>query len=128
MDARQLMIGDYILVDNKVCKVTAVYSNGTIDYEGNGVSGTTDNPQPIPLTPEILEKNGFVSMEINSGYTLLQNNTMIELRTGWPDENVAIWLDWDEDNDGVYANYILPHPKFVHELQHICYIDRNIEI
>ena len=52
MGVNNLMVGDYILVDNEVCKVTAIYSNGTIGYEGNDVSGNTDNPQPIPITTD----------------------------------------------------------------------------
>lgn len=138
-----LMIGDWVnfLVDvvrgetehtpsvneYQPMRIDSIYAFGGVESE-LGVTNDVSQLQPIPITAEILGKNGFVSMEINSGHTLLHNNIMIELRTGWPDENVAVWLDWDENNDGVYANYILPHPKFVHELQHICYIGRNIEI
>lgn len=103
----------------------------SIEKEENKVNNFAQL-QPIPLTTEILKKNGFVSMENNSGYVVVIGTIRIELRKGWPDENMAIWLNWDENNDGIYyADLILPYPEFVHELQHalqLCKINKEIEL
>ena len=60
MKATDLMIGDwYVNSDGDICKV--VKNLGNIVWgQGDDVADSTDDPNPILLTPEILEKNGFV--------------------------------------------------------------------
>lgn len=124
MKANELMIRDWVAnpINGKPMRVMSL----TRDVE-LGLSGFYDNVIPIPLTAEILEKIGFVRFYVN--YWKMQvGNGYIELR---PTEgNMAIWLDYDEDNDGIYADYILPYPDNLHELQHalrLCNIDKEIE-
>lgn len=69
MKANELMIDDWVLWKDKPVQIArvsgVVYSFGHIDVTlahcGNGVLETHDikSISPIPLTPEILEKNGF---------------------------------------------------------------------
>ena len=83
---------------------------------------------PIPLTAEILKKNGFVEF-IPHNWQIVIDNIMIEIRES--EHNMAIWLDWNEHNTGTYASYIFPGPNCVHELQHalrMCGIDKEIEL
>lgn len=49
MKAVELMIGDWILYNDKPVKTLQLSKNSKYDWV-----------KPIPLTPEILEKNGFV--------------------------------------------------------------------
>lgn len=78
-----------------------------------------DNIVPIPLTPEILEKNGWKS--INGKYALKIKNA-----------NYVV-LEFTED--GIYTyineNTMLFTIKYIHELQHLLYalhIDSNLKI
>ena len=60
MKTTDLQIGDwYTNSDGDNCKV--VKNIGNIVWgQGDDLSDSTDAPNPIPLTAEILEKNGFV--------------------------------------------------------------------
>ena len=146
MKANELMIGDWVnfLIDieggdtendpyNEVYQPLQVGSISSLDDVSSVFYGVTNDAaqlRPIPLTEEILEKIGFVRFYVNYvNYWKMQvDNSYIELR---PTEgNMAIWLDYDKDNDGIYANYILPYPDNLHQLQHalrLCNIDKDIE-
>ena len=130
------MIGDWVYYKGKEqmpCRVISIGGNSIKFDNGTPQDWMSDakNFTPIPLTEEILEKIGFVRFYVNYvNYWKMQvDNGYIELR---PTEgNMAIWLDYDEDNDGIYANYILPYPDNLHELQHalrLCNIDKEIEL
>lgn len=61
MEANELMVGDLVLHDGKVIRVDAVHKR-KIGYHKTKDKLTwlfNGQFQPIPLTPEILEKNGF---------------------------------------------------------------------
>lgn len=104
-------------------------SNGDLIVE-------TDKVKPIPLTPEILEKNGFKkgflpALKTESSLLWVANvgEDYIEIR--FDRRNIAIWYDYDENGDGVYSDCLLPLPYWLHELQHalrLCGIDKEIEI
>ena len=78
MDAKDLMIGDWVnfLVDTaggetredpmtneyhpmKIISLSSWYNNDGEVESAEGVINDIDQIEPIPLTPEILEKNGF---------------------------------------------------------------------
>ena len=133
MTANELMIGDLVLYKNKpiiVWEIDEYYNR--INTEPDGYNAITcvdiSDIKPIPLTPEILKKNGFVEF-MPHNWQIVINNIMIELRE--PEHNMAVWLDWVEHNTGTYASYIFPGPNCVHELQHalrLCNIDKEIEL
>ena len=76
MKANELMIGDWVLMDMNYSEDDPMYTR--LDYqpyqiqngedidlaEETNCIGDASVYQPIPLTPEILEKNGFVYNEI----------------------------------------------------------------
>lgn len=122
MKANELMIGDWVL-DKKTNRPYKIIGTNDLLFH--------NDYSPIPLTAEILVKIGFVRFYVNYvNYWKMQvDNVYIELR---PTEgNMAIWLDYDKDNDGIYANYILPYPDNLHQLQHalrLCNIEKEIEL
>ena len=73
MKANELMIGDWVIFGDEPLKVQHLYNNGYDDVvaeiveEGTNEYGVYEEIKdvpvvycsPIPLTPEILEKNGF---------------------------------------------------------------------
>ena len=118
MKASDLMIGDWVSYKDKmpcritaICKDCAVVDNDTtqdwdIDYE---------DLRPIPLTAEVLEKNGFVFA--NGHYWLKDDDDMMLVVVAY-----GLFL-----LNG-YSNMDLRH---VHELQHalrLCGIDKDIEL
>ena len=60
MKSIDLMVGDwYANSDGDICKVEKILGN-IVWGQGDDVSDSTDDPNPITLTAEILENNGFV--------------------------------------------------------------------
>lgn len=121
MEAKDLMIGDKLktvfdqkIVEVKEIKQNCIYSEGNA-YEYNEI-------EPIPLTPEILEKIGFAT-ERNIGHII----------DDW-DGTQIIYNSWDH-NLRIIKNYKtrLDIETFddiaVHELQHalrLCGIEKEI--
>ena len=145
MKANELMIGDWVnfLIDieggdtendqqNDVYQPMQVGSISCLDEVSSvfyGVKNDISQLRPISITAEILEKNGFSHiMYSDAYYSIMIGDTYVELRKY---ENMAVWFNWKENNDGVYADYILPIPEFIHQLQHalrLCNIEKEIEL
>lgn len=89
--------------ENEVLSYQIKFPNGEIQYADK------DNIVPIPLTPEILEKNGWES--INGKYALKIKNA-----------NYVV-LEFTEDGIYAYINEktMLFTIKYIHELQHLLF-------
>lgn len=128
MKATDLMIGDWVKCTDPRCEGHQV---DLIDLctEEVGLDGETDNFEniiPIPLTPEILEKNGFI--RVSSSGKLC----------GWYLEKdlVAEYyvIDVTYNNDRLYIEIhgsatIEKCCDYVHELQHalrLCGIEKEV--
>lgn len=154
MKATDLMIGDWVQIKDileyrkkgvPVCQPLIVYSlyRGTITLgieERAEVMVTEDKIEPIPLTPEILEKNGFrwTGSGDSTGmlstpwgfdgiryniYVGLKKKT-IEVHSAHPELRTDSWRK---------VNKVLLEVCgcFVHELQHalrLCGIEKEIEL
>lgn len=130
MKANELMTGDWVLVNGTPMQIQAVDA-----IDGEIMAGdelycliedrvhSEDKIEPVPLTAEILEKNGFVEQEY-----------------GWRKLNAANWcININIFNGkeryalsvlGINAQVTL-HGYYVHELQHasrLCKIDKEITI
>ncbi len=134
MKANELQIGDWVAYDGDVEYTNPIRIEGMDIATGMCITSDRDDVGfdgvwPIPLTADILEKNGFSHiMYSDAYYSIMIGDTYVELRKY---ENMAVWFNCKENNDGVYADYILPMPEFVHELQHalrLCGIDKEIEL
>lgn len=102
MNAKDLMIGDWVNLCGTPCRVKDIVNDGVINYEKDVI--------PIPLTEEILKKNGFL---INSnGIFYLKENLKFGFKK---DFDYGYWFINRADN---YKEYICTC-DFVHELQHI---------
>jgi hypothetical protein len=79
---------------------------------------------PIPITPEILEKNGFVKTD--DGWECDENRIVtIALHS---EISCDMWIA-ETSYDWKHLRYMLPSPKCVHELQHallLCGIEKEI--
>ena len=148
--AEDLRIGDLVRVSRDcmfpkgtMCAVTQIDpERGHEDKKGvvtlSYIDGTDDGPwgtwccniEGIPITPEIIEKNGFKVRVSRVYYTkligdanFLQRNIAIERkRNDW-----AVFIIYKKMPDSV----LLRHIQHVHELQHILWvlgIDTNLKI
>lgn len=126
MDAKELMIGDWIRYGSRFGIVKGIKTDTClilVSCNGNDelIWETFDNIESIPLTPEILENNGFFRLGN-------QYNT-------WCMRGFNFSLDFI---DGIFGYYEQGRPynptfvtKYVHELQRalrLCRIKKNIEL
>lgn len=117
----ELMVGDLILHDGKVIRVDAVHKR-KIGYHKTKDKLTWlfyGQFEPIQLTPEILEKNGFERENLITSYN---HYTGIDNRVSLNDDFYCMnsrnmWnVHIDSEDYCTIANCELTH---VHELQHI---------
>ena len=129
MKANELMIGDWVFIDHCSGRLEPCYGQVTgIDKNGEDVyttEGMVDASliKPIPLTEEILKRNGFRYRAPERGMYGVTTAAYYECK-GSP----HIWCDgapfavWFEDE--VYISY-------VHQLQHVlrlCGLGKEITI
>lgn len=127
MTTRELMVGDYItfsdVQNDSYCpklKVVIIDKEDVyVSIDGDPVVDVLDPKDlaGIPLTPEILEKNGFVSQEYFGECILGDWSILCDTK------NVAII-------HREHCNMDTPI-EYVHELQHalrICRIEKEIEL
>lgn len=122
---KNLMIGDWVVINNIPRQITFI--DACINYkiiavgkhqDGSRVSYVgklSEEVKPIPLTPEILEKNGFV-LESYSGNVMSGK--------WWTRNDFVIHKNM---NDSVGKNNF--KYEYVHQLQHalrLCGIEKEI--
>lgn len=121
-----LTIGDWVYAskdEHTVLKVMTINGN-TADCiwdVNNECDMNIDEFEPIPLTPEILEKNGFYH-EPNVGHKFEDYSGGIVICDTW-NRRIKVLYNYDVIYDCDYT------PFCVHTLQHIfrlCYIDKEI--
>lgn len=137
MKANELMIGDYVYNHrNWECPIVEIDKNSVVvfaRYFGEEVFLPSEL-RPIPLTPEILEKNGFVANKHiypYPYYEYINENGKLKVGFAFPQGNRTSykepWIYIDSEN--VFVEH-LPC-IYVHELQHalkLCGIEKNIEL
>lgn len=130
MKTTELMIGDWVTFEGEPLKVQHVYNNGYDDVVAETMEEFLDedgviceeikdvplvNCSPIPLTPEILEKNGFGFVKSSDRDTVWNGQWIyedLELGTcclnregNWP-----CFINMDDLNIKC---------EYVHQLQHV---------
>lgn len=132
-----LMVGDWVMSKElktpvKVCSIMNHYET-TIYFccQGNEFIVNSYQLEPIPLTPEILEKNGFELDEVMKEYCMYKgiDNRVILHNDKEYMNSVNNWdVHIDSEDYCTIANCEL---TYVHELQHIlrlCKIDKEIVV
>lgn len=143
MKAEELMVGDWVYAidvngEKHPCRANNLeydYINKRgdfcVDFYGTGYEAewpdVTFNVEPIPLTPEILEKNLGVLERSSDGYNLVINSELI--LAFHLEATLDVWIA--QPRDWPHLTYSLPLPRYVHELQHalrLCGIEKEIEL
>ena len=129
MTATELMIGDWVFnTHNRKPEQVAQIGIGSVMLDYNDLY-EYDLIEPIPLTSEILEKNGF-------GYTESDGHIkhfFLGERHFCKDMKLHIGTDLDKRNGVFWLNYFgnsLWRIEYVHELQHafrLFHITKEIE-
>jgi len=119
MKANELMIGDWVENDfGEIQKVVELREIGAMLSYNDIYS--YDEIEPIPLTPEILKKNGW---KYNKDYWMWDNDDACFLSLIEGKDRNAFW--WGN------PSIIVCPINYVHELQHalrLCGIDLEIQL
>jgi len=113
MEANKLMIGDWVFDGDEVARVTSLTCDGIIETTLR--LSNIENVTPIPLTAEILEKNGW------------KYNDMPFVQ-GWEQYGILLYAGGSGYRINCGTNIALIIDS-VHELQHalrLCGIDKEI--
>jgi hypothetical protein len=117
MRVEELSIGDWVKVDDfdkvLIQRVVAIDATrreiGIIKNNRGGIYWYyEDEIEPIPLTPEIVDKNGFRLVVVNKKFY------------DWHDNNITIRKYYNEDNYHLFvcSQKIEFKMLFIHQLQH----------
>lgn len=132
LNCKSLMIGDWVYRHDCYSKVKEIKETGIIGLDPLRGIISFEELEPIPLTTEILEKNGWEECnwdtddDVQYGY-----DYGLFYVTWW--RNVKLLSCYFEDkNAGLSYEMISELPtKHVHQLQHalrLCGIDKEIEL
>ena len=137
MNATDLMIGDWVKYESQHEKVSEIYSagiyvRGLMGDENKGYP--FEHLEPIMLTCEILEKNGFKLIAVGD-YGLATPKANINRYEKWKcTTNKTFYVYYDKRSKEysltAYLTYI-SNILYVHELQHalrMCGIEKEIEL
>lgn len=136
MEANELMIGDWVMVNDvdhpNPMQVDGMYKKNGAYYAvlSSDLSADADMIEPIRLTNEILEKNGFYGMPY--AFLKIEDDKWLEyyyhehrLREFW--SGIDEWQNHSKIQERTFQCTC----KYVHELQHalrMCNIDKTIEL
>jgi hypothetical protein len=145
MKASELMIGDYVNYRGQIIKITSLYDKGSSNEVGwsdkESVWVNADNVEPIPITTEILEKNGFkfdgsgqCSMMFLSEPRYSEGQRF-NIYVGFKHKTIEVFVahpiekspNWRKINKA----YLEVCGPYVHELKHairLCKIEKEIEL
>jgi hypothetical protein len=133
--AEELMLGDWLKYGkfDRIVKVTALY--GSMVNTNVVTPIFLDDLEPIPITPKILEKNGFKLKEkgvLYTEYVSGDEHSIIEF--GFYKESIHdidTVLNCELGFVGGLDRIHHCHIKYVHQLQHalkLCGINKNIKL
>ena len=115
MNAKNLMPGDLVMSFGKEVEVWMV--DASHEDENDQLINYSDAREfsPIPITPEYLEKNGFVSnCNKEHTYDYYEYENLSISRHFWNDED-----NWIVVAEAGYESAGLCRINYIHELQHI---------
>lgn len=134
MKTSELMIGDLLHLNRRPVRVDAIGFNGSISYSEKGGFGCigVDKFSPIPLTEEILVKNGFYRSPRWHYCEITIGNFLIHVQLGCGGK--IDYVDITSKLSNAIARKeidMTTHINYVHQLQHLlrlCGIEKEFEL
>ena len=139
MKANELMIGDWVSLEGTPAKTRGVEIYCSDLYVQTNLTDAwyMYNFEPIPLTPEILEKNGFdvvrgnriMGLQVSDRCTLRIGEGMEEMRVemqNWGETEERKWFIEIRNLGSIILQLYI---GYTHELQHVlrlCKIEKEI--
>lgn len=115
--------GDFVIIETesakpRVVKVSTVDEDSVIYCEGWGEVRFYDKIKPIPLTSEILEKNGWDF----TGYNMDFNGYLLNIcsKCGIL-PYIYYYYTTGDFSVSICGEVILPNMKYIHQLQHLLF-------
>lgn len=112
-------IGDIFMVDNQPRKITWIGSSfPRVEIDDVDVACKNSDLKPIPLTPAILEKNGWEFTECHKDedgfewHVFSKDGILPDLYYYPTDKNFSAFICGEE---------ALPDVKYIHQLQHLLF-------
>ena len=142
MKANELMIGDWVDFyhpyepEKKIVtrhRVTEIFECGLVGISNHPNPVHADHIEPVKITPEILEKNGFKPYipenHLETVYACQDVSKAVadELYALWPYQDGSFYLLLRVDGKDMVRMDV----HYIHQLQHalrLCGIDKNIEL
>jgi len=144
MKTTELQINDWVMYEGKPRRITGLDENSVYFEKGCTECHKVTKIIPIPLTADILEKNGFVASNNFAdilGIEIYGNEEKqcgVEPGDGEDDWDFKIYEPWTrcyEDGSPEDWGYLyttnIKGIKYVHELQHalkLCHIEKEIVV
>ena len=104
------------------------------DGENDGIEAAEYELFPIPITPEILEKNGFEKLDF-SHFQIGDRRLVLDADGRWDGPLSWHWVVTEMDTNAkgqpVVLDYYVTTINYVHELQHalrLCGIEKEIKL
>jgi hypothetical protein len=126
LKATELRIGNWIKLYGNACQVTSLSNNSIeVDYasaehEYTGEGPMIESYEPIPLTPEILQKAGFIS-----GRKYVFQSYEMEAYFELDGDVVKLFC---QPNDPHYTDDIAKPIQYVHQLQNLYFAITGVEL
>jgi len=129
LTCQDLMVGDLVYIHEPECKGHRIDAIDELDGQvgADGEVYDEDDIRPIPITEEILVKNGFVGVPLTDSYELNTDYYEIEV-WNYSDGLWVVNVHWIEfsstPDDKLTVSY-------VHQLQHLlrlCGVEKELTI
>ena len=131
LKVKDLMVGDWLMFNDKPCQVKGLHNDDTATLTGYRSAYYLIDAEPILLTPEILEKNGFEKDELIESYNHycgMDNRVSLNDDFYYINSRNTWYVHVDSEDYCTIANCEL---TYLHELQHIlrlCKIYKEIVV
>lgn len=128
--AEDLRIGDLVQHESHILKVVGLHNSGSVSFYVSNehlVVGEND-VNPIPLTNEILEKNGWLQKEYACEvFYYIELNMFADIFFLYDDKNecFSVGLFFRTTFGYIDILYFPLDIKYIHELQHILYLFKD---
>ena len=131
MELKNLMIGDWVIVNNSPCKICSINEHCVFTEKGTSYY-SMEEIEAIPITTEILEKNGWhldTALKEHFDSPWVYKNDKITLSLNFPSESgrfAGVLGIFTEHAIRTLPGFLWQDTLYVHELQHalrLCGLD-----